>query len=151
MLKEFRRFALRGNAADLAVGIILGSAFTRIVNSLVSDVLMPPIGLVLGRVDFGELYLNLSGEAYASLSQATAAGAATDNYGLFLTAVVEFLFVAGAVFLLVKGINRLQPAAEPEKPDTRDCPYCLWTIPRKARRCAFCTARLPASAPTARA
>lgn len=149
MLNEFRTFALRGNAVDLAVGIILGAAFTRIVNSFVVDLLMPPIGLILGRVDFAELYLNLSGGSYASLGEATAAGAATVNYGLFLTAVVEFVLVAWAVFLMVKAINRLQPSPAPEP--TRDCPYCLSPVPRRATRCASCTSRLPAPRPQTRA
>ena len=142
MLKEFRQFALRGNALDLAVGIILGAGFTRIVNSFVSDVLMPPIGLLLGRQSFTELFLDLSGESHATLAQAVEAGAATVNYGLFLSAVVDFVIVALAVFFLVKSANRLVPRPEPEAAPTRPCPFCLSPIPVAASRCAHCTSDL---------
>ena len=142
MLKEFRQFALRGNALDLAVGIILGAGFTRIVNSFVSDVLMPPIGLLLGRQSIPELFLDLSGESHATLAQAVEAGAATVNYGLFLSAVVDFVIVALAVFFLVKSANRLVPRPEPEAAPTRPCPFCLSPIPVAASRCAHCTSDL---------
>jgi large conductance mechanosensitive channel len=142
MLKEFRQFALRGNALDLAVGIILGAGFTRIVNSFVSDVLMPPIGLLLGRQGITELFLDLSGESYGTLAQAVEAGAATVNYGLFLSAVVDFVIVALAVFFLVKSANRLVPRPEPEAAPTRPCPFCLSPISVAASRCAHCTSDL---------
>lgn len=143
MLKEFRDFAMRGNVIDMAVGIILGGAFGRIVTSLVNDVLMPPIGLLLGRVDFGSLYLNLLGDRYPSLAEAQAAGAPTINYGLFLNTVLDFLVVAFAIFLLVRQVNRLQRKPE-AAPTTRECPYCLSSIPLRAQRCPHCTSTLEA-------
>lgn len=133
MLKEFKEFAMRGNAIDMAVGIILGAAFGRIVTSLVNDVLMPPIGLLLGRGNFGSLYLNLSGVRYASLGEAQLAGAPTINYGLFLNTVLDFLVVAFVIFLLVRRLNRLQRKPE-VAPTTRECPDCFSTIPLRARR-----------------
>ena len=142
MLKEFKKFALRGNALELAVGIILGAGFTRIVNSFVSDVLMPPIGLLLGRQSFTELFLDLSGKSHGTLAQAVEAGAATVNYGLFLSAVMDFVIVALAVFFLVKSANRLVPRPEPEAAPTRPCPFCLSPIPVAASRCAHCTSDL---------
>lgn len=147
MLKEFKEFALRGNMLDMAVGIILGAAFGNIVSSLVNDLLMPPLGLLLGRVDFTNLFLSLSGQPYASLAEARAAGAPTLNYGLFVNTVVHFVIVAFAVFLLVRQINRLRRRAEapPAAPATRDCPYCLSPIPLKALRCAHCTSELKAA------
>lgn len=140
---EFRDFALRGNMIDMAVGIIIGAAFGRVVSSLVSDVLMPPIGLLTGRSDFSSHFLNLSGKAYATLAEAKAAGAATINYGIFLNAVSDFLIVAFAVFLLIRQINRLKsvPAASPTKP----CPYCCSAIPVPATRCPNCTSALAAA------
>ncbi len=143
MLKEFKDFAMRGNVVDMAVGIILGGAFGRIVTSLVNDVLMPPIGLLLGRVNFGSLYLNLSSERYASLAEAQAAGAPTINYGLFVNAVLDFLVVAFVIFLLVRQVNRLQRKPE-APPTTRECPFCLSSIPLRARRCPHCTSALEA-------
>ena len=147
MLKEFKEFALRGNMLDMAVGIILGAAFGNIVSSLVNDILMPPVGLLLGRVDFSNLFLSLSGHPYATLAEARAAGAPTLNYGVFVNVVMHFLIVAFAVFLLVRQINRLRrrmeaPAAAPV---TRDCPFCLSPIPLKALRCAHCTSELKAA------
>jgi len=143
MLKEFRDFALRGNVLELAVAVVLGAAFGRIVTSLVDDVLMPPLGLLLGGVDFRELFVDLSGRGYATLAQAEAAGAPMMRYGQFLNTIVAFLIVAFAVFLLIRQINRLvaRPAAAPT---TRDCPYCLSTIPLKATRCAHCASQLAA-------
>lgn len=145
MLKEFKEFALRGNVIDLAVGIVIGAAFGRIVTSLVNDILMPPIGLVLGRVDFSNLFISLSGR-YASLAEAQAAGAPTINYGLFINTLLDFIIVTFAIFLLVRQVNRLrrQPAAAPAEPTTRECPYCLSTIPLKATRCPHCTSQLEA-------
>ena len=145
MLKEFKEFAMRGNVLDMAVGIIIGAAFGKIVSSFVADVLMPPIGLLLGKVDFSGLFLNLSGTHYASLAEAKAAGAPTLNYGVFINTVIDFLIVAFAIFLLIQQINRLQkqPAPAPAgPPTTRECPYCLSTIPLKATRCPQCTSQL---------
>ncbi len=146
MFKEFREFAMRGNVVDLAIGIIIGGAFGKIVTSFVNDILMPPIGLLLGKVDFSNLFVGLSGKTFSTLQEAKAAGAATINYGLFINTVLDFVIVAFAVFLLVKQINRLkreeQPA--PEAPTTRECPFCLSVIPLKAMRCPHCTSELKA-------
>ncbi len=147
MLKEFKEFAMRGNVLDLAVGLVIGAAFGGIVTSFVNDILMPPIGLLVGKVDFSNLFINLSGTAYATLKDAKAAGAATLNYGLFLNTLINFLIVAFAVFLLVKQVNRLRrPAPAPAAPATRECPYCLSAIPVRATRCAHCTSELAAQA-----
>jgi large conductance mechanosensitive channel len=147
MLKEFKEFAMRGNVLDMAVGIIIGASFGKIVTSFVEDVLMPPLGLLLGKVDFSNLFLSLSGQQYASLAAAKAAGAATLNYGVFFNTVLNFLIVGFAVFLLVRQVNRLKraQAAPPPAPAARDCPYCLSAIPLKATRCAHCTAELQAA------
>jgi large conductance mechanosensitive channel len=142
VLKEFREFAVKGNVMDMAIGIIIGAAFGRIVASLVNDVLMPPIGLLLGKVDFANLFISLSGTAYSSLAAAKAAGAPTLNYGVFLNTVLEFLIVAFVVFLLVKQVNRLRREPAPAPPTTRDCPHCLTAIPLKATRCPACTSQL---------
>jgi large conductance mechanosensitive channel len=144
MLKEFKKFAMRGNVVDLAIGIIIGAAFNQVVNSLVNDIIMPPIGLVLGRVDFTNLFISLTGQQYDSLAAAQEAGAATLNYGLFINALINFVIVAFAVFLLVRGMNRLQGQAEeaPAEPTTKDCPYCFTAIPVKATRCPHCTSEL---------
>lgn len=146
MLKEFKEFAMRGNVLDMAIGIIIGAAFGKIVTSLVNDLLMPPLGLLIGQVDFSSLFINLSGQHYASLAEAKAAGAATINFGVFLNTVIDFVLVAFAVFLLVKQINRLkrQPEALPTVPTTRECPYCLSVIPIKAVRCPHCTSDVKA-------
>jgi len=150
MLKEFKEFAMRGNVVDMAVGIIIGAAFGTIVNSLVSDVIMPPIGLLLGNVDFSNLFIVLKeGSAagpFASLAEAQKAGAVTLNYGAFINTIISFLIVAFAVFLLIRGINRLRKREEapPAEPTTKECPHCLSTIPIKASRCAFCTSELGA-------
>jgi large conductance mechanosensitive channel len=142
MWKEFKEFAMRGSVLDMAVGIIIGAAFGKIVTSFVNDVLMPPIGLVLGKVDFTNLFLNLSSKAYASLADAKAAGAATINYGVFLNTVLDFLIVAFAVFLLVRQVNRWHASAPAAVPATKDCPYCWSAIPLKATRCPQCTSQL---------
>ena len=145
MLKEFREFAMRGNVIDLAVGFIMGAAFTKIVNSLVSDVIMPPIGLLLGKVDFSGLFINLSGQHYDTIAQAKAAGAATLNYGEFINTIVNFIIVAFAVFLLVRQINLMTAKLAPQPtaaPTTKECPYCISTIAIKATRCPNCTATL---------
>ena len=146
MLKEFKEFALRGNLIDMAVGIIIGAAFTSVVNSLVNDILMPPIGMITGGVDFANLFFSLDGQAYPSLAAAQEAGAATINYGLFINQSIIFLITALAVFLLVRAFNRLQRQAESEpeeaEPTTRDCPYCFTAISIKASRCPNCTSQL---------
>ena len=148
MFKEFKEFAMRGNVVDMAVGIIIGGAFGTIVNSLVSDVIMPPIGLLLGGVDFSDLFITLkqgtTAGPYATLAAAQAAGAVTIGYGLFLNAVISFLIVAFAVFLLIKGINKLhlQQAAPAAEPTTKECPHCFSTITIKATRCPHCTSEL---------
>jgi large conductance mechanosensitive channel len=141
MLKEFKDFIMRGNVLDLAVAVIIGAAFGKIITSLVSDILMPPIGLILGKVDFSNLFINLSGTPFASLAAAQAAGAATINYGLFLNNVINLLIVALVIFLLVRAANTLQ-RSKPTSPTTKECPHCLSTIPIKAARCAYCTSDL---------
>jgi large conductance mechanosensitive channel len=144
MLKEFKEFALRGNVLDMAIGIIIGAAFGKIITSFVNDILMPPIGLLLGNVDFANLFINLSGQPYASLEEAQAAGAATINYGLFINTVLDFIIVAFVIFLLVRRVNRMkrEEKAPPAEPTTKECPYCLSTIPVKATRCPHCTSEL---------
>jgi large conductance mechanosensitive channel len=144
MFKEFKEFAMKGNVMDMAVGIIIGAAFGKIITSFVSDVLMPPIGLLLGKVDFSNLFLNLSGTAYPSMAAAKEAGAATLNYGLFLNTVVDFLIVAFAIFLVVKQMNRLKRAEAPAPVTTKDCPFCASAIPLKATRCPHCTSEIKA-------
>jgi large conductance mechanosensitive channel len=145
MLKEFKEFAMRGNVLDMAVGIIIGAAFGRIVSSMVDDILMPPIGRLLGGVDFANFFVSLNGETYSTLAAAKEAGAATINYGVFLNSVINFLIVAFAIFLLVKQVNRMQkpaPAPAAPAPATKECPHCLSTIPAKATRCPQCTSQL---------
>ena len=148
MLKEFREFAMRGNVVDMAVGIIIGAAFGAIVKSLVDDVIMPPIGLLLGSVDFSDLFITLKQGAaagpYATLELAKKAGAVTLNYGAFFNTIISFLIVAFSVFLLVKGMNKLKRQQEvaPAAPTTKECPHCLSTIPIKATKCAHCTSGL---------
>lgn len=145
VLREFKEFAMRGNVLDMAVGVIIGASFGKIVTSLVGDIIMPPLGLLLGKLDFSNLYINLSGERYASLVEAKKMGAATINYGLFINTVIDFVIVAFAIFLIIKQINRFQRRQErPEAPKTRECPYCLSSIPVKATRCAQCTSELKA-------
>ncbi len=145
MWKEFKAFAMRGNVMDLAVGIIIGAAFGKIVGSLVDDILMPPLGRALGHVDFSNLFVSLNGNEYPSLAAAKAAGAATLNYGLFTNTIINFLIVAFAVFLLVRLMNRWMAKPAPVTPSTRDCPYCLQQVPLKATRCAHCTSQLSAA------
>jgi large conductance mechanosensitive channel len=148
MIKEFKEFAVKGNVVDMAVGIIIGGAFGTIVKSLVADVIMPPIGMMLGNVDFSQLFLVLNrGDApgpFDTIDEAQAAGAVTINYGLFFNAVISFVIVAFAVFLLIKAMNRLkrEEEAPAEEPTTRDCPHCFSTIPVKATRCPHCTSDL---------
>ena len=142
MLKEFKDFAMKGNVLDMAIGVIIGGAFGRIVSSLVSDVLMPPIGLLMGKVDFPSLFLNLSGTPQPSLTAAKAAGAPTINYGVFLQATFDFIIIAFVIFILVKQVNRLKKPAPTAAPMTKDCPQCLSTIPLKATKCAHCTSNV---------
>lgn len=149
MLKEFKEFAVKGNVMDMAVGIIIGAAFGSIVNSLVADVIMPPIGLILGSVDFTNLFLTLKegsvAPPYATLADAKKAGAVTLNYGVFINTIISFLIVAFSVFLLVKNINKLRREKEapaPQAPTTKECPYCFSNIPIKAVRCPNCTSDL---------
>ncbi|GAB4479376.1 MAG: large conductance mechanosensitive channel protein MscL [Anaerolineae bacterium] len=146
MFKEFKEFAMRGSVVDLAIGVIIGGAFGAIVSSLVNDVLMPPIGLLLGNVDFSNLFINLSGGEYATLAAAQEAGAVTINYGVFLNTIINFLIIAFVLFLVVRGMNRMKRAEEapaaPAEPTTKECPYCFSTIPIKATRCPNCTSQL---------
>jgi large conductance mechanosensitive channel len=142
MLKEFKAFIMRGNVLDLAVAVIIGGAFGKIVSSFVSDVVMPPIGLLLGKVDFSNLYINMSGGTYESLAAAKEAGAATLNYGVFLNNVVDFVIIALVIFLMIKAMNKLQKPAPKEEPKVKDCPFCCTSIPVKASRCPNCTSKL---------
>ncbi|MGE5422537.1 MAG: large conductance mechanosensitive channel protein MscL [Ignavibacteriales bacterium] len=138
MWKEFREFAMKGNMIDLAVGLIIGSAFGKLMTSFVSDVLMPPIGLLMGKVDFSNLYINLSGQTFKTMEEATNAGAPIIKYGLFINNIIDFIIVAFAIFIVVKQINKLKKKEE-AAPDTKECPRCLSKIPIKATRCAHCT------------
>ena len=144
MLKEFKEFAMRGNVLDMAIGIVIGAAFGKIVTSFVSDILMPPIGLLLGGVDFSNIFIVLSGGDYASLEEAKKAGAATWNVGLFINTVIDFLIIAFAIFLVVKAINNLKRKEEtaPPPPSEKACPFCATNIPIKATRCPHCTSQL---------
>jgi large conductance mechanosensitive channel len=144
MLKEFKEFAMKGNVLDMAIGIIIGAAFGKIITSLVADVIMPPIGLILGRVDFSSLFLSLSGTHYDSLAVAKAAGAPTINYGVFLNNLVDFLIVAFVIFLVVRQVNRWKKPVPAAAPVTKECPYCFTAIPIKAMRCPNCTSELRA-------
>ena len=149
MIKEFREFAMRGSVVDMAVGIIIGAAFGTIVTSLVSDIIMPPIGLLLGNVDFSNLFAVLKDGAqagpYASLAEAGKAGAVTINYGMFINRIISFLIVAFAIFMLIRGMNKLKrsEAVAPAEVTTKACDYCFSTIPLKAKRCPNCTSQLP--------
>jgi large conductance mechanosensitive channel len=145
MLKEFKEFAMRGNVIDMAVGIIIGAAFGKIVTSLVSDLLTPPLGKLMGNVDFSNLFICLSTEQYPTLEAAKAAGIATINYGIFINAVIDFVIVAFAIFILIKQVNRLKKApapAVPVEPTEKECPFCVSMIPIKATRCPHCTSQL---------
>ena len=145
LIKEFREFAVKGNAIDMAVGLVIGAAFGKIVASLVDDIVMPVVGLLLGKIDFSNLYINLSGGTYASLAEAKKAGAATLNYGLFINVMIDFLIIALVIFMMVKWVNKLRrpaPAPAPAAPTTKDCPFCFSAIPIKAVRCPACTSEL---------
>jgi len=142
MFKEFKAFVMRGNVMDLAVGVIIGAAFGKIVGSLVNDVLMPMIGLLLGRVDFGNLFVTLGAGTFATIADAKKAGVATLNYGVFLNTIIEFLIVAFAIFIVVKQVNKLQRPAPAAAPTTKDCPFCATAIPVAAKKCPHCTSAL---------
>lgn len=139
MFEEFKKFAMRGNVVDMAVGIVIGAAFGKIVSSFVKDILMPPLGKLMGGVDFSNLYVNLSEGTYASLAAAQEAGAATLNYGVFINTVLDFLIVAFAIFMVIKAMNKLKKEEPPKAPNTKSCPQCLSDIPIAAKRCKFCT------------
>lgn len=143
VVTEFKEFAVKGNVIDMAIGVIIGGAFGKVVSSLLADVLMPPIGLLMGNVDFSSLFISLNGQAYPSLVAAKTAGAPTLNYGVFLNTVIDLVIVAFVIFMVIKQINRLKrqdAAPAPAAPTTKACPECLSSIPLKAKRCAFCTA-----------
>jgi len=142
MLKEFREFVMRGNVLDLAVAVIIGGAFGRIVSSLVADMIMPPIGLLLNGIDFSNLFVSLNGESYATLAEAQAAAAPTLNYGSFIAALLDFLIIALVIFLLVRSVNRMKKPAPASAPTTKECPHCFTMISIKATRCPNCTSQL---------
>ncbi|MDH3870764.1 MAG: large conductance mechanosensitive channel protein MscL [Gammaproteobacteria bacterium] len=142
MLDEFKKFAMRGNVVDMAVGIVIGVAFGKIISSFVKDVLMPPIGKLMGGVDFSNLFINLGDGAYATLAAAQEAGAATINYGVFINTVLDFIIIAFAIFLVVKVMNKMKTEEPPKAPDTKACPQCLSDIPIAAKRCKFCTSEV---------
>ncbi|HOO54155.1 MAG TPA: large conductance mechanosensitive channel protein MscL [Methanothrix sp.] len=142
MLKEFEEFAMRGNVLDMAIGIILGLAFGKIVTSLVNDIIMPPVGMLLGDVDFTNLFISLGGQSYATLAEAQAAGAPTINYGIFINTIIDFLIVAFVIFLLVRQVNKMKKKEEAAPPNTKDCPYCKESVALEATRCPHCTSEL---------
>ena len=146
MLKEFKEFISRGNVIDLATAVVIGAAFGKIVDSLVKDIIMPPIGLLLNKVDVSNLYVSLDGNQYESLSAAQEAGAPTLNYGLFLNQVISFVIVAFAIFLIIKQVNRFRRSTEPAAPTDKTCPRCIMTVPLGATRCPHCTSELGAAA-----
>ncbi len=141
-VSEFKEFAMKGNVIDLAVGFVLGAAFGKIVTSLVNDIIMPPIGMLLGGVNFTDLFISLDGMSYASLEIAKAAGAPVIAYGAFINVIIEFLIIALALFFVIKAINRLKRQEPPAAPNTKDCPYCKESIPKEAVRCPHCTSDL---------
>ena len=146
MLKEFKTFAMRGNVLDLAVALVIGAAFGKVVTSFVADILMPPVGMVLGKADMSNLFIELSSTKHATIAEARAAGAATINYGLFLNTIVDFLIVAFAIFLIVRAVNRWQaPKTVVEAPKMRECPFCLSSIPSRATKCLHCTSMVAAA------
>lgn len=143
MIKDFKEFISRGSVIDLAVGVVIGAAFGKIVDSLVKDIIMPPVGLVLGKVDFSNLFISLNGEHYASLAEAQKAGAPTINYGMFVNNVISFLIVAFAIFIMIRQINRFRRTSnEAAAPTTRQCPQCAMLIPIPAKRCPHCTSEI---------
>lgn len=142
---EFKEFAVKGNVLDMAIGIIIGAAFGSVVNSLVKDVIMPPIGLLLGKVDFANLFISLNGMHYDTLAAAQAAGAPTINYGTFINTVISFIIVAFVIFLIVRKVNAMKRKPAPPEPNTKECPYCKESIPKAAVKCSHCTSDLPMS------
>jgi len=142
MLKEFKEFVMKGNVIDLAVAVIIGAALGRIITSLVNDIIMPPLGLLLGNVNFTDLFISLNGTKYATLADAQAAGAATINYGLFINTIIDFILVALVIFLIIRQINRMKRAPAPAAPTTKECPHCFTQIPIPATRCPNCTSDL---------
>ena len=142
MLREFKDFVLRGNVLDLAVAVIIGAAFGKIITSFTNDIIMPPIGMLLGNVNFSDLFISLDGNDYASLAIAQAAGAPTINYGVFINTIIDFLIVAFVIFLVIRSMNRLKKQPAPAAPSTKDCPYCFTQIPIPATRCPNCTSEL---------
>ena len=142
MIKEFKEFIRKGSVIDLAVGFVMGAVFGKVASSFINDVVMPPVGLLLGKVDFSSLYINLSGQAFESLAKAKEAGAPVIAYGVFLNAVIEFLIVALAIFIVIRQINKLKSKPAPASPTTKECPYCLSTVPLKAVRCPNCTSEI---------
>lgn len=142
MLKEFKAFAMRGNVMDMAVGIIIGIAFGKIITSLVNDVIMPPIGMLLGKINFANLFINISGKYYPTLTEAKAAGAPTINYGLFINTIIDFVIVALAIFLIIRQLNRMKKPTPVAEPTTKECSFCFSAIPIKATRCPNCTSQL---------
>lgn len=142
MFKEFKQFAMRGNVMDMAVGVIIGTAFGKIISSLVNDVLMPPIGRIMGNVDFSNLLISLTGNSYPSLAAAKAAGAPTVNYGLFINNVIDFIIVAFVLFVIIRILDKAKKAEPAKAPETKTCPECLSEIPGAARRCKYCTTTL---------
>ncbi|MFH0961316.1 MAG: large-conductance mechanosensitive channel protein MscL [archaeon] len=142
-LKEFRDFAVKGNVLDLAIGVIIGAAFGKIISSFVADIVMPPLGLLLGKVDFANMFIVLSsGRNFKTLAEAKAVGAITLNYGNFLMAVIDFVLIALAIFMVISQINRMKKKAPAPEPNTKECPHCISRIPLNARKCAYCTSRL---------
>ena len=142
MLKEFKTFIMRGNVLDLAVGIIIGGAFGKIISSFVNDILMPPLGMIMGKINFADLFINLSGKPYPTVAAAKAAGAPTINYGLFINTVIDFLIVAFAIYLMIVQVNRFSKKPEAAPPATKECPFCISAVPVKATRCPNCTSNL---------
>ena len=146
MLKDFKEFAMRGNVVDLAVGVIIGAAFGKIITSFVNDVMMPPLGVLIGNVDFTNLFVDLTGRGFSSLAEAKAAGAATINYGLFINTLLDFVLVSFAVFLMIRQINRLKAKPAEVAVTTKECPFCISLIPLQAKRCPNCTSQLSGAA-----
>jgi large conductance mechanosensitive channel len=142
MIKEFKDFIMRGNVLDLAIAVIIGGAFGKIVTSFVNDIIMPPIGLLLGNVNFADLFIDMSGKGFTSLKAAQDAGAATLNYGLFINTIIDFVIVAFVIFLVVKAVNKMQKPAPAAAPTTKACPYCCTDIPLAATRCPHCTSEI---------
>ena len=142
MMQEFKEFAVKGNVVDLAVGVIIGGAFGKVVSSFVSDVVMPPIGMAMGKVNFTDLFIDLSGQGFTSLKAAKDAGAPVISYGIFINTIIDFIIIALVIFLVIKQINRMKKEPAPAPPNTKDCPYCCSAIPIPAKRCPQCTSEV---------